>query len=328
MQSILSGGTYATRKAYGLALRTLCHHNPRVSVLDADVCNSTFAINVRDDEAISSQFVECRIAEQNMISVGVGLSAAGHIPFCSTFAKFATRAYDQIEMAVLSGANIKIVGSHSGISLAADGPSQMSLPDVAWFRSLGSATDRNGHPACYVLQPADGYAAYALTMKMAEHRGACYMRTHRPDVEFLYDNSTKFELGGFEVLTQGRDLLIATAGYMVHECNKVLDALDRLGVDATLVDMYSLPFEGDRFLDLANDNGGNILVVEDNFGGGLASAISEACTESGDAFTVTAMHVKRLPKSARTTDSILRQCGLHHEDITAAAAEILGVVAV
>ena len=122
-----------------------------------------------------------------MISAAVGASCDGKVPFCSSFSKFLTRAYDQIEMGLYSGANLKIVGSHSGISLAADGPSQMSLPDVAWFRSLGSVKDHNGFPGCYVLQPADAFASYRLTKQMYDHNGLCYMRTHRPNVEFLYD---------------------------------------------------------------------------------------------------------------------------------------------
>lgn len=328
MAMILKSGKFATRKAYGLALRALGHVNSEVVVLDADVSNSTFAEWFAHDRQINERFVECKIAEQNMISVGAGMSAAGKIPFCSTFAKFVTRAYDQLEMAINSGANIKVVGSHSGISLAADGPSQMSLPDVAWFRSLSSVKNHRGGPGCYVLQPADAYAAYALTLRMADYDGACYMRTHRPEVEFIYDENTIFDLGRFEVLTEGRDLLIVSAGFMVHECNKALDALDKMGIDATLVDLYSIPFDADKLMDLANANGGNILTVEDNYGGGIGSAVAEACTESGDAFTLEQLYVKRIPKSARTEEDILRQCGVHHTDIVKRAAKMLGVVSV
>ncbi|MGI9015255.1 MAG: transketolase [Phycisphaerales bacterium] len=327
MNAILQSGQFATRKAYGLALRALGHAHPNVFALDADVRNSTFAIWFAEDRALEPRFVECKIAEQNMYSVAAGLSAGGKIPFCSTFSKFVTRGYDQIEMAINSGANIKIVGSHSGISLASDGPSQMSLPDVAWFRSLSTMIDHRGNPGCYVLQPADAFAAYGLTMAMAEYVGACYLRTFRPEVEFLYDEKTVFNLGKFEVLTEGRDLLIATAGFMVHECNKALEGLDKLGMDVTLVDMYSIPFDEDAFLDLANANNGTILCVEDNYGGGLGSAIADAVTRSGDGFTIEQMYVRRIPKSARTEEAILRQCGLHHTDIVRKAASMLGVAA-
>jgi transketolase len=325
MAMILKAGKFATRKAYGLALRALGHSNPDVFVLDADVSNSTFSEWFANDKELRDRFVECKIAEQNMFSAGAGLSAAGKMPFCSTFAKFVTRGYDQIEMAMNSGANLKICGSHAGISLAADGPSQMALPDVAWFRSLSTTRNHRNKPACYVLQPADAYAAYALTLAMADHKGMCYMRTFRPDVEFLYDENTVFDLGRFEVLTEGRDLLIVTAGYMVHEVNKSLDALDKMGIDATLVDLYSIPFDAEKLLDLANANEGRILTVEDNYGGGIGAAVAEACTDSGDAFTIQQMHVRRIPKSARSEDDIMKQCGLHHTDITKKAASMAGL---
>ena len=327
MATSLQSGTMATRRAYGIALRALGHTNQKVWTVDADVSNSTFSNAFGNDSELSDRFVECKIAEQNMYSVGAGLSAAGKIPFCSTFAKFITRGYDQIEMAINSGANIKIVGSHSGISLAADGPSQMSLPDIAWFRSFGTMKDHHGNPGCYVLQPADAWAAYGLTHAMADHVGCCYLRTFRPEVEMIYNQSTKFELGGMEVLTAGRDLVIVSAGYMIHECNKAIEELDRMGVDATLLDLYSLPFDEERLLDIVNENNGIVLVVEDNYGASMGSAVADACASSGDAFTVKQLHVQRIPKSARSPESILRMCGLHYTDITQSAASLLGVVA-
>ena len=325
MTTVLQSGKMATRRAYGIALRALGYTNPNVWAVDADVSNSTFSNAFGNDESLSDRFVECKIAEQNMYSVGAGLSAAGKIPFCSTFSKFITRGYDQIEMAINSGANIKIVGSHSGISLAADGPSQMSLPDVAWFRSFGTMKDHHGNPGCYVLQPADAWAAYGLTLAMAEHTGCSYLRTFRPEVEMIYDQNTTFELGGMEVLTEGRDVLIVSAGYMIHECNKAIDELDRLGIDASLLDLYSLPFDEDRLLDLANENNGNVYVVEDNYGASLGSAVADACASSGDAFTVEQLFVRRIPKSTRSPESILRMCGLHYTDIAKGAASLLGV---
>lgn len=325
LTSALQTGKMATRRAYGLALRALGHVNDRVVVLDADVSNSTFADMFKKDAALGSRFLECKIAEQNMISVGAGLSAAGKIPFCSTFAKFATRAYDQIEMAINSGANLKVVGSHAGITLAADGPSQMSLPDVSWFRSWTSTRDHRGNPACYVLQPADAFAAYALTHAMAEYEGVCYMRTLRADTEFIYSDQTAFNLGGFEVLNEGRDVLLCASGYMVHEANKALDLLDKAGISATLVDLYSLPFDTDALLDIANQNNGQIITIEDNYGGGIGAAVAEALTQSGDAFTLRQMHVRRIPKSARTPDEVLKMCGLSAADIVLEAKRLLQV---
>ncbi len=324
--SAIQSGRMATRRAYGVALRALGHVNDRVVVLDADVSNSTYADMFKKDPALANRFVECKIAEQNMISAGAGMAAGGKIPFCSTFAKFVTRAYDQIEMAINGGANLKIVGSHAGITLAADGPSQMSLPDISWFRSFSTVRDHRGNPACYVLQPSDAYAAYALTHAMAEYEGVCYMRTLRADTEFIYSDSTAFNLGGFEVLSEGRDVLLCASGYMVHEANKALDALDKAGISATLVDLYSLPFDTDALMDIANQNGGFIISIEDNYGGGIGSAIADALTGSGDAFTLRQMHVRRIPKSAKTPDEVLAMCGLSSNDIVKETMKLLQVV--
>ncbi len=323
--TVLATGKFATRKAYGLALRALGQAHPDVWALDADSKNATFSEWFANDKASSGRFAECRAGEQNMVSVAVGLSAAGKVPFVSTFARGLTRAHDQIEMALHSGANLKLVGTHAGATVASDGPSAMALSDIAWFRSLGTTRDHRGNPGCYLLQPSDAYAAFALTMVMAEYQGLCYMRTFRQETEFLYGDSTLFNLGKFEVLNEGRDLLIVTAGLMVHECNKALALLDRQGVDATLVDLYSIPFDRDALLDLANANGGNILVVEDTFGGAIGSAVADACTDSGDAFTLHQMHIDRVPGSARTDDELLTLCGLHATQIAARAARIVGV---
>lgn len=325
METVLQTGRMATRRAYGVALRTLGHINPDVVVLDADVSNSTYAESFAKDASLLPRFVECKIAEQNMVSVGVGMSAGGRIPFCSTFSKFMTRAYDQIEMALYSGANIKLVGSHSGITLAADGPSQMSLPDVAWFRALSTTRDHRGNPGCYILQPADAYSAYALTGVMAEYEGMCYMRTLRAETEILYSDDHVFNLGGFEVLQEGRDVLLAATGYMVHEGNRAVELLDKAGVSATLVDMYSIPFDQDKLLDLVAANSGFVISLEDNYGGSLGSAIADALVGSGDGFELAQMHVSRIPKSARTPEEMLRMCGLSAEDIVAQTMELLRV---
>ncbi|MEM1183979.1 MAG: transketolase [Planctomycetota bacterium] len=325
MESVIHSGRLATRKAYGLALRALGRTTREVVVLDADVSNSTYAETFAKDADLADRFVECKIAEQNMISVGAGMAAAGKIPFCSTFSKFVTRAYDQIEMAMNSGSNLKIVGSHSGITLAADGPSQMSLPDVSWFRSLSTTTDHRGNPGCYILQPADAYAAYALTGVMAEYEGLCYMRTLRADTEFIYSDDQLFNLGGFEVLQKGRDVVLCAAGYSVHVANEAIELLDKAGVSATLVDMYSIPFDTDKLLDVIAQNGGYAISIEDNYGGGLGSAIADALVASGDAFTLEQMHVRRIPKSARTPEQMLEMCGLTAQDIVNKALEVLQV---
>jgi len=325
MESVLHTGRMATRKAYGLALRAMGHINPNLVVLDADVSNSTYSETFAKDQALAERFFECRIAEQNMISVAAGMAAAGKTPFVNSFAKFITRAYDQIEMAINSGANIKIVGSHSGVSLAADGPSQMALPDIAWFRSFTTMRDHRGNPGCYVLQPSDAYAAYALANVMAEYEGACYMRTHRPDTEFLYSDDAVFNLGGFEVLSEGRDLLIVASGYMVHEGNKVIEELDKQGVAATLIDLYSLPFDGDKLLDYAQSNNGYVITLEDNYGAAIGSAVADVMAESGDAFSLKQMYVSRIPKSGLTPEEVLTYCGISADDVVRESMRLLEV---
>jgi len=152
-----SSGKLATRRAYGLALRELAKLDDRIVALDADVSNSTFANFLGKEQP--DRFVECKIAEQNMVSAAAGFSAAGYMPFVSSFGKFLVRAYDQIEMAMNSRANIKLAGSHIGVTLAADGPSQMGLCDVAFFRSLGTP-EENGEPTMVVFNPADAVCAW------------------------------------------------------------------------------------------------------------------------------------------------------------------------
>lgn len=322
---VLAKGKWATRRAYGVALQAAAKANPNVVALDADVKNSTFAEIVAEDDQLAGRYFECRIAEQNMISAAAGLGArsAGKVPFASTFAKFVTRAYDQLEMAVNGAANFKVVGSHAGVSLAADGPSQMSLPDIAWFRALSKVTRPDGAPAMYLLQPSDAFAAYALTLAMAEHDGPCYMRTLRPDTEFLYDDNTPFKLGGHELLHEGDDLLIVASGYMVHEANKALDALAKAGIDAALVDLYSLPFDEAAILDLARQCDGMVLSLEDNYGGGFGSAVADVLAADGGSFTLKQMYVDRIPKSGRTPDDVMKYVGLHADQIITTAKQLM-----
>jgi transketolase len=149
------------------------------------------------------------------------------------------------------------------------------------------------------------------------------MRTLRPETEFLYNENNQFTLGGHEVLSEGRDLLIVAAGYMVHEANKVLEKLDAQGVDATLVDLYSLPFDEEAILDLANENNGMILTLEDNYGGGIGGAIADAVAADGGGFKLQQMFVRNIPKSGRTPDEVLAYCGIGADDIAAQALRLL-----
>lgn len=312
----------ATRRAYGAALAALGDADKRIVALDGDVSNSTFADIFAKRHA--DRFVECKIAEQNMVSAAAGMAAAGYIPFASSFAKFLSRAYDQIEMAQISRANIKLAGSHAGISLAADGPSQMSLHDVAYFRCASQTDNGQGRPACAVFHPSDAVSAFHCTWLMANHVGMCYLRTHRPDVPLLYAPETHFELGGSHVLAEGNALTLVSAGYMVHVCKQAVEMLAAAGTKCTLIDAYSFPLNASPVLAAARKAGGHILCVEDNYLGGLAGALAEAAANSdGGGVRVHAMTVTRIPKSAKSTEDILAKAGLSARDIADRAKSIV-----
>jgi transketolase len=313
-----AGRKLATRRAYGLALRDLGRVNSEVVVLDADVSNSTFSEVFRDE--FEDRFFECKIGEQNMISAAVGLSAAGKTPFVNSFAKFLVRGYDQVEMGVISQANIKLVGSHSGVTLAADGPSQMGLPDVAFFRSLSTVlrADRSG-PAAVVFHPSDAVCAYKCTEIMMNHQGLCYMRTHRPDVPLIYDAQAEFRVGGNHLLREGDRLLLVASGYIVHTALQAAEQLAVRGIEAGVLDAYSLPLDSESMLAHADRCGGKIITIEDNYGGGLGSAMSELAAAKGG-LLLQAMTVRRVPKSGRTPEDLLKYVGLDVDQIVDAAS--------
>ncbi len=320
---MLEKGKVGTRRAYGAALRAAGDVLPQVVALDGDVSNSTFSEMFA--KAHPARFFECKIAEQNMVSAAVGLAAAGYIPFANSFAKFLSRAYDQVELASITRANVKLVGSHAGISLAADGPSQMSLNDVAFFRAFTTVrADDRVSPACWMYHPADAVAAYHCTRLMIEHHGMCYMRTHRPDVPLLYAPETRFEPGGFHVLQPGDQMALVSAGYMVHVAREAAGMLAQQGVRAAVIDAYSLPLQVEKLREALQRCGGRALVVEDNYGGGLGAAVAELAAESGG-IRVAVQTVQRIPKSARTPEEILEYCGVGPAQIADRARALLRV---
>ena len=309
LKDIKAGKGFAPRKAYGVALVALGEADKRVVGLDADVKNSTHAEWFA--KKLPGQFLECRIAEQNMFSVAAGVSAAGKIPFCSTFAKFVVRGYDQVEMAIIGGANLKITGSHAGVTLAADGPSQMSLPDVAFFRSFCHVKNFNGQPAVRYFFPSDAVSCYRITEMMANLDGTCYQRTLRAETKVLYKHDEQFPEGGFKVLREGRDACFVAAGYMVHECLKVADELAKSGRKATVIDAYALPIANpDQILSIAARSGGTIVTVEDNYTGGLDAEIATAIARSGDDVKLKNLYVDQIPKSGREPQDVLDYLGL------------------
>jgi transketolase len=319
MASALEKKKLATRAGYGVALVALGDVDQRVVALDGDVSNSTYAD--RFAEAHDKRFFECKIAEQNMISVGAGLAAGGKIPFASSFAKFLARAVDQIDMAGITRANLKIVGSHSGVSLGADGPSQMSLADVAYFRSMTRTDAGRGTPLCHVFHPSDAISAYRCVELMVNIDGMCYMRTHRPNADFIYPPDEQFELRGCKQLRTGDDLTLVSCGFMLHT---VLEAAERLaghGVLCNVFDAYTFPLDPTPIFTAARASGGVILTVEDNFLGGLHAELAEFAAEAGD-IRVHGMTATTIPKSAKTAGEVFSHVGVGLEQIIEKARKL------
>lgn len=324
MGDAVEAGELSTRRAYGAALLAL-GVNPHIVATDGDVKNSTFAEPFA--KAYPDRYFEARIAEQNMITMAVGLAAGGKVPFASSFAKFLVRGYDQVEMAAITNANIKLVGSHAGISLAADGPSQMGVTDVTYFRSLAHAKRVDGAPACRVMLPSDAVSAFKLTELMANIDGMCYMRTHRPDVPILYNPDEPFTEGGFKHLVDGSDLCIVTSGYMVHVVREAMALMAENGLEPSLVDVYALPLaDPDAIIQIGDDCNGQILVIEDNYIGGVADEIAVAAAGSDLGVTVSTMTLDAIPKSAKTPESVLEMTGLSAKTIAAKAQSIFDAV--
>ena len=272
--SYKSDASVATREAYGNALKRIGAVNPHVVALDGDVKNSTFAEFFAD--AYPDRFYQAYIAEQNMISVGVGLAARGKVPFLSTFACFLSRAFDQVRMAAISRSPIKVCGSHCGISIGQDGPSQMALEDIASFRAIHGST---------VLYPSDAYSAERLTEAAARMPGITYIRTSRPKTPLLYSAADKFPVPGFHVLRESASdrALIVGGGITVHEALKAHDQLKSQGISARVMDLYCVkPIDGKQIAEQLKAAGGNLVTVEDHYPeGGLGEAVLSALAEAG-----------------------------------------------
>ena len=266
--------TVATREAYGNALKRIGAVNPQIVALDGDVKNSTFAEIFGD--AYPDRFYQAYIAEQNMISVGVGLAARGKVPFLSTFACFMSRAYDQVRMAAISRSSIKLCGSHCGISIGEDGPSQMALEDIAAFRAVHGSV---------ILYPSDAYSAERVTEQAARLPGITYIRTSRPKTALLYSTNEKFPVPGFHVLRQSaKDVtLIVAAGITVHEALKAYEELKSENFAVRVVDLYCVkPIEGAQLAAQLKACSNFLITVEDHYPeGGIGEAVVSALAEVG-----------------------------------------------
>jgi transketolase len=280
----------ATREAFGDALAQLGEVNPLVVGLDADVKNSTFTDKF--GKRFADRFFENFIAEQNMVGAAAGLAACGKIPFAATFACFLTRAYDFIRMAAISQSNIKLMGSHVGVSIGEDGPSQMGLEDLAMMAA---------QPGVVVLYPSDAMCAYRLVETMANHKGMVYMRTGRPKTPILYGPEESFTIGGSKILRQSAkdQLTIVAAGVTVFEALKAYDELQAAGIAVRIIDLYSVaPIDVTTLRQAAKATNNRILTVEDHYlHGGIGDAVLSAL--AGDGVRLTKMGIRQIPHSGK-----------------------------
>jgi transketolase len=303
----------ATRLAYGNALLALGKANRAVVAVDGDVKNSTYADKFF--EAFPERSFQGYIAEQNMVGMGMGLAAKGYIPFIATFAAFLTRAHDQIRMAAYSLSNVKLCGSHVGVSIGEDGPSQMGLEDLAMFRSI---------PGCLVLYPSDAVSAEGCVAAMTAHRGLAYLRTTRPATGLLYPAAEQFPAGGSKVLRKGeRDAVtVVAAGITVHEALKAREELGKEGVGVRIVDAYSVaPLDTDTIVREVAETGGRAVVVEDHYaGGGLGEAVAAAL--AGKA-VLKHLCIRELPRSGKP-EELLDHYGISARHIAQAVRDLTG----
>ena len=302
------GEQVATREAYGAAIARLGAADDRIVALDADVKNSTFSDKF--EQKFPDRFYQSFIAEQAMIGAAMGLAARGAIPFPSTFAAFLTRAYDFIRMAAISNSNIKMAGSHAGVSIGEDGPSQMALEDLAMMRA---------QPNMVVLYPCDAVSTERLIAAAASHRGPVYMRTSRPKTPVIYGPDEQFDLGGLKVLRQSAADVgtVIGAGVTVFEALKAFEQLQAQGVAIRVVDLYSLqPIDGASLIRCAEETQGRLITVEDHYhAGGIGDAVAGAV--SGRGYTVRRLAVAEIPRSG-TPDQLIDRYGISARHIVAA----------
>ncbi len=309
------GAKEATRKAYGDALAALGSTHPEVVALDGEVCNSTFSEEFKN--AHPDRFFEMFIAEQQMVAAAVGLSALGKRPFASTFAAFFARAYDHIRMAAVSNVTMHLCGSHAGVSIGEDGPSQMGLEDLAMMRAVCGST---------VLYPSDPNQTAKLIAKLPDLRGITYLRTTREKTPVIYDATEDFRIGGSRVLRQssGDRVAVVAAGITVHEALKAFELLQRESLPIRVIDAYSVkPIDKATLHQAARDTGGKLLVVEDHWiEGGLGDAVLEAFSGAGTPLpTVVKLAVTEMPGSA-TPAELLRAAGIDADGIVRAVKSL------
>jgi transketolase len=308
------GEEVATRKAYGEALAALGAARGDVVAVDGEVSNSTFAEIFA--KAHPERYFEMYIAEQQMVAAAVGLQARGWNAFASTFAAFFARAYDFIRMAAISRVNLRLVGSHAGISIGEDGPSQMALEDIASLRAVHSST---------VLQPCDANQTAKLVAAMADTEGIVFLRTLRPNTPVIYDADEDFRVGGSRVIRSSDEdaVTIVGSGVTVHEALKAADALEEDGIAARVIDLYSIKPIDAETLQAAAEATGRIVTVEDHYPeGGVGDAVLAALAEKNEQVRVVKLAVNEMPHSGKP-DELLHAFGIDADSIATAARQLV-----
>jgi len=307
------GDQVATREAWGVALAAVGAVDSRIVALDADVKNSTFSDKF--EKIAAGRFFENFIAEQVMVGASMGLAARGAIPFPSTFACFLTRAFDFIRMGAISFANVKFTGSHAGVSIGEDGPSQMALEDLSMMRSVHG---------CAVLYPCDAVSTERLVVEMAKHRGMAYMRTSRPKTPVIYGPDEQFPIGGSKVVRQGANdkAAVIGAGVTLVEALKAYDQLKAQGIEIRVIDAYSLqPVDAKTMIEAGRATGGKLVTVEDHYAaGGIGDAVAEAVAPAG--FAVRRLAVAEIPRRGQP-DELLDRYGISAKHIVEAVTKSL-----
>jgi transketolase len=308
------GAKVATRLAFGQALAAVGARG-NVVALDGEVDNSTHLEEFA--KAHPERYFEMYIAEQQLVAAAVGLQVRGYIPFAGTFAAFFSRAYDFIRMSAISQANIRLCGSHAGVEIGADGPSQMALEDLASLRAVHGST---------VLYPCDATSTAALVAQMAERSGIVYMRTTRGAYPVLYGPDEAFPIGGAKVVRSGPDdhVTLIGAGVTLHNCLAAADELGRDGISARVVDLYSVkPIDVQTLLATADATSGRLVVAEDHYPeGGIGGAVLEALNDAGRPVRVSHLAVRGLPGSG-TPQELMEAAGISAGQIAQAARDLL-----
>ena len=305
------GDKVATREAYGTAIARLGTNDERIVGLDADVGNSTFTETFEHQHP--KRFFEAYIAEQLMVGASMGLAARGAIPFAATFAAFFSRASDFVRMAAIGHNNIKLAGSHAGVSIGEDGPSQMALEDLAMMRAQPNVT---------VLYPCDAVSTDRLVERMAYHNGPAYMRTSRPKTPVIYGPDDTFHIGGLNVLREaGSDVAtVVGAGVTVFEALEAHDLLSKQGITIRVIDLYSVqPIDTATLVRCARETKGRLITVEDHYvGGGIGDAVAAAV--AGHGFAVHRLAVREIPRSG-APEQLLDYYGISARHIVDAVRE-------